>query len=76
MKCVNSDRNLEAENPRLVTSDPVTLEQGGSNTAVTRKLTHCCDKKKVTVATWFASIIKLKTVHQSAARDNKLINYL
>lgn len=42
MKCVNSDGYLEAENPRIVKSDPMTLEQGGSNTAGTRELTHCC----------------------------------
>lgn len=42
MKCVNSDGYLEAENPCIVKSDPMTLEQGGSNTAGTRELTHCC----------------------------------
>lgn len=52
MKCVNSDGYLEAENPCIVKSDPMTLEQGGSNTAVTRELVYrwrrgesdCCNK--------------------------------
>lgn len=40
MKCVNSDGDLEAENPCIFKSDLLTLEQGGSNTAVTRELPH------------------------------------
>lgn len=46
MKCVNSDRNLEAENPHIVRGDPVTLEQEGSNTAVTREPTHLVSTRR------------------------------
>lgn len=64
MKSVNSDRNLEAENSHIVRSDPMTLEQGGSNTAVTRKLIHCWRQEKGDCCNKVCFYNKTKTVYQ------------
>lgn len=40
MKCVNTDGDLETENPCIFKCDLLTLEQGGSNTAVTIEPPH------------------------------------